>query len=92
MRKYSVPEIKKRIEVFLVPEKVKVHGRRIYASEASRCGLKVRSENVRGKLWSLMSDLNFRLNDYVSQGSIAKCVESLEHSFYAKSPPIGEKE
>jgi len=77
-------EIKKKIEIFLTPEKgKKVHGRPIYAQDAVDCDLKVEIRDVKEKFWSVVYELYIRLNNYVSTNNIAKCIECKDYSFRA---------
>ncbi len=79
----SEDEIKEQIKIFLTPEKVKVHGRPIYAQGASDCGLSVDIKDVKERFWSLVYELYVRLNNYVSTNNVAKCVECKDYSFRA---------
>jgi hypothetical protein len=77
-------EIKKKIEIFLTPEKgKKVHGRPIYAQDALDCGLKTEIRDVKEKFWSVVYELYIRLNNYVSTNNVAKCIECKDYSFRA---------
>lgn len=80
----DIPEedIKKKIEIFLKPKRTKTHGRPIYAKEASDCGLKIESRNVKERLWELLYELYIRTDNFVSTKA-AKCIESQKHSFVA---------
>lgn len=80
----SEKEIKKKIKIFLTPEKVKTHGRPIYARDALKCGLNIEIKDLKSKFWQLIYELYVRLNNFVSTNNIAKCIESKEHSFKAK--------
>lgn len=77
-------EIKKKIEIFLAPEKgKKVHGRPIYAQDALDCKLKMEIRDVKEKFWSVVYELYIRLNNYVSTNNVAKCIECKDYSFRA---------
>ena len=77
-------EIKKKIEIFLTPEKgKKVHGRPIYAQDALDCGLNVEIRNVKERFWSVVYELYIRLNSHVSTNKVAKCIECKDYSFRA---------
>ncbi|MCD6474371.1 MAG: hypothetical protein J7K47_05660 [Thermoplasmata archaeon] len=80
----SEKEIKKKIKIFLTPEKVKTHGRPIYARDALKCGLNIEIKDLKSKFWQLIYELYVRLNNFVSTNNIAKCIESKEYSFKAK--------
>lgn len=78
-------EIKKKVEIFLTPEKgKKVHGRPIYAQDALDCGLNVEIRNVKERFWSVVYELYIRLNSHVSTNNVAKCIECKDYSFRAK--------
>lgn len=79
----SEKEIKRKIKNFLTPEKVKAHGRPIYAQGALNCGLNIEIKNLKEKFWSTVYELYVRLNNYVSTNNIAKCIESKDYSFRA---------
>lgn len=76
--------IKKKIKHFLTPEKVKNHGRPIYAQDALNCKLNVEIKDLKEKFWSTAYELYVRLNNHVSTNNIAKCIESKDYSFKAK--------
>ena len=80
----SKEEIKRRIKIFLTPEKVKTHGRPIYAQDALNCGLNIEIKNLKEKFWSTVYELYVRLSNFVSTNNIAKCIESKDYSFRAK--------
>ena len=80
----SDKEIRRKIKIFLTPEKVKTHGRPIYAKDALNCGLNVEIKDLKGKIWSMVYELYVRLNNFVSTNNIAKCIESKDYSFKAK--------
>lgn len=81
----SEKEIKKKIKDFLTPEKVKTHGRPIYAQNALNCGLNVEIKDLKEKFWSIAYELYVRLNNHVSTNKVAKCIESKDYSFRAKA-------
>lgn len=83
MANLSTKEIRKKMKVFLTPEKVKTHGRAISAQDALDCGLEVQLEDLKGSLWSKIYELYTRLDNYVSTNDVAKCIESEEYSFMA---------
>lgn len=82
----SEKDIEKKIQIFLTPERAKVHGRPIYGKEAKECGLDVETRNVKDEMWSLVYELYVRLNNYVSRNNVAKCIESVDSSFRAMVP------
>jgi len=82
MKGISEDDIKKKIKIFLTPERTKTHGRPIYREEALNCGLKIESKGVKDKFWNLVYELYIRTNNFVSTKA-AKCIESKNHSFVA---------
>jgi len=81
LSKLSQPKIKQQVRLFLTPEKVKTHGRAIYAKDAITCGLNVQLEDLRSPLWLTVYELYYRLDHYVSTNNVAKCIECGGHSF-----------
>jgi hypothetical protein len=80
----SEEEIRKKIEIFLVPkEKAKIHGRPIFAEEAKKIGLNIEIIEPRDVFWKIVRELYVRLNDFVSRNNIAKCIENKNYSFHA---------
>ena len=80
----SEEEIKRKIQIFLVPEKrVKTHGRPIFGEEAKKIGLNVEIIDPRDEFWKIVRELYVRLNDFVSHNNIAKCIENKNYSFHA---------
>jgi hypothetical protein len=79
-------EIRKRIEMFLVPDKVvKVHGRPIYRDQAHECGIDVEVCETKSPRWINIYELYIRSSMYVTD-TVAKCMESKHHSFVARKP------
>jgi hypothetical protein len=89
MKKFSKDKIKKRIKIFLTPERTKTHGRPIYRDEARRCGLNIDSRDVNSKVWEVIYELYIRTDNFVSEKA-SKTIESKDNSFFAV-PPKGEK-
>jgi hypothetical protein len=83
LSKYSYNQIRDKIEIFLTPKEVKVHGRPIYAIEAKQHGLQVEIADMRSKMWKLVYELYVRLNDSVSHDKIGKVIECEDYSFRA---------
>jgi membrane-bound ClpP family serine protease len=83
LSRLSQQQIKTKIKVFLTPEHVKDHGRPIYTEEALRCGLNVEVKELKEKFWSMVYELYYRLDNYVSTNNVAKSIESKDHSFRA---------
>ncbi len=79
----SEEEIRDKIKDFLTPEKVKTHGRAIYAEDAQN-DLNVEIKDLKEKLWAIVYELYVRLNNFVSTNNVAKCIESKNYSFGAK--------
>ncbi len=76
-------EIKRKIQMFLRPEKSKIHERPIRIRDAVECELKVEARNLKDELWNIVYELGLRLDYFVSRDGIAKCIESAEISWYA---------
>jgi hypothetical protein len=84
LKDLSEEEIKKKIQIFLIPtQKVKIHGRPILAEEAKRAGLNIEIFDPRDKVWKIIRELYIRLNNFVSNNNVAKCIEDKNYSFYA---------
>jgi hypothetical protein len=84
LKDLSEEEIKKKIQIFLIPEKkAKTHGRPIFAEEAKGIGLNIEIIDPREDFWKIIRELYVRLNDFVSYNNIAKCIENKNYSFHA---------
>ena len=58
LNKLSEADIKKNMGIFLIPEeRTKVHGRPIYADDASKCGLNIDLRPINDPLWRVMYEL-----------------------------------
>ena len=78
-------EIKKKISIFLLPEKrAKVHGRPIYGDDALKCGLNIEMKGVNDPLWLLLYELYIRLDNYVSINNNSKLIECCNKSFHTQ--------
>lgn len=83
LKSFSEEEIKKKIQIFLVPkERVKTHGRPIFGEEVKNVGLNVEIVDPRDEFWKIVRELYVRLNDFVSDNNIAKCIENKHYSFH----------
>ena len=80
MQQLSEEDIRRRIEIFLAPERTKSHGRPIFQDEASKCGLNIKAVDPTEDLWEAVYDLYIRTNHLVSTRA-AKCVESARDSW-----------
>ena len=78
----SEANIKAKIKTFLIPEKVKSHGRAIYAEEAKACNLNVEIIDLKNDMWSKIYELYFRIDNLLSTTTKAKVIESKDSSFY----------
>lgn len=87
MRGASKKEILERIKMFLTPERTKTHGRPIYQDEADECGLVVEGVDPDSGLWGTVYALYIRTNHLVKT-SMAKCIESGEHSYTVMPPQV----
>lgn len=81
--------IKKKLSVFLTPERTKTHGRPIYSDEAVLCGLNVEIQEPHGVLWHNVYELYMRSSHFVTI-HVAKCIESKNESFIMNSPRRGD--
>lgn len=84
LSEFSEKEIKKKMKDFISPEKVKTHGRPIYAQDAFDCLKQVEIKKLKEEFWSIVYELHVRLDNYVSRNNVAKCIESKDYSFGAK--------
>ena len=80
----SKKDIVKKIKIFLTPEKVKTHGRPIYAQDALNCGLKTEIKDLKEEFWRVVYELYVRLNNFVSTNNVGKCIETKNYSFRAR--------
>lgn len=87
MKGISEDDIKKKIKIFLTPERTKTHGRPIYGKEALSCGLGIELKDIKEKFWTLVYELYIRTDNFVST-TAAKCIESKNHSFVARAREI----
>ena len=90
MENLSKDNIKKKIKIFLTPERTKTHGRPIYRDEAKKCGLNIESKNVNDKVWELIYELYIRTDSFVSENA-SKTIESKVNTFFAAPPKGGRK-
>jgi len=82
--KLGSKEIEKKIRLFLVPEKVKNHGRPISHAEAAEAGLNIELVDSQTEKWDRIYELYIRLDRFVSSNNTSKCIETKCHSFVAK--------
>lgn len=87
MKGRTAATIKKKIGMFLTPEKKKTHGRPIYRNEAESCGLSIIRVDIKDTLGQLLYELYIRTLNFV-QTSAYKCIESKDQSFVA---PVTQK-
>ena len=83
----STTDIKKNMQVFLLPKHTKAHGRPIYHKEAVGCGLNIEFHDPHSPIWNNIYELNVRSSDYVSR-FVAKAIETSQGSSYSPAPPI----
>jgi len=81
MKNKDEGDIRKRIKMFLTPEKTKTHGRPICRDDAAGCGLCVEPVDARSDVWGLVYELYVRTNNFVSKRA-SKCIESEKYSFF----------
>lgn len=77
-------EIKNKIEIFLTPKTVKVHGRPLYIEDIENCDLNIHVQDVKSDLWTLIYELYYRLNSAVSFNNTAKIIEDKNNSIFSK--------
>lgn len=80
MQGFTEKEIKRRIGIFLSPERTKDHGRPLYGEEAGCCGLAIELRDPKDPLWQSVHELYVRTENFVTR-HVAKCIESKNHSF-----------
>lgn len=85
--------IKKRIELFINPEKTYSHGRPITYEDAKKMQLKVDLIKKEDSLWNLLLKIYTRSDFVVSNPNIpiVKLIESPTHSFSASASPLQQK-
>ncbi len=83
----SKTDIKKNMQVFLLPKHTKAHGRPIYHKEAIGCGLNIELHDPHSSIWNKVYELNVRSSDYVSR-FVAKAIETSQGSSYSPAPPV----
>lgn len=81
----TASEIKKKIAVFLTPDKTKSHGRSIFHEEATSCGLNVELIDLDSELWRKSYELYVRLDNFTRNRAF-KCIENCDQSFSAAIP------
>jgi len=87
MSKMKETEVKKKIEIFLKPERTKSHGRPIFRKEALACGLNIKNiETFGDKLGDLVYELYIRSSSFVSSSNACKCIESRMQSVIQPVP------
>lgn len=84
LKAFEEEEIKDKMEIFLTPKTVKVHGRPLYYDDIKECGLNIEMQDLKSELWKLIYELYYRLNKAVSYNNTAKIVEDENHNFFAK--------
>ena len=75
-----------RIKPFIDPSHTGVHGRPVYPLAAQECGLNIKVQDLRSKLWGNVWSLYVRL-DHVTSSSSGKIVESSDSSYTTSVPP-----
>ncbi|MGD6851868.1 MAG: SDH family Clp fold serine proteinase [Candidatus Bathyarchaeia archaeon] len=84
LKKLTETEIKKNLDIFLIPDKAaKVHGRPIYAEDAQKCGLNIELKGIKEPVWRSLYELYIRLDNFVSINRNAKIIECCDKSFRA---------
>jgi len=85
MKARKPSEIKKKIDMFLSPEKLKSHGRPIFYKDAKKCGLNVESIHKGDARWSTIYELYLRTHVFVSR-MVTKSIETRKQSFATRLP------
>lgn len=85
----SSQQIKECMQVFLLPEHTKAHGRPIYAEEAVNCGLNIEINDHSSEAWQLVYELYIRSSEFVSHNA-AKAIETADGAFYMPASSEGE--
>lgn len=84
LSEWDEQEVREKMEMFLTPQALKVHGRPLYPRDAAACGLSIDVLERDTPLWEALYDLHIRLSEYVSSNNLAKAIETLHHSYAAK--------
>ncbi len=79
---FSFPRIKSKIKPLLDPLATQDHGRPLFADDAKKCGLKIRTISNQDELWRLVWDLYIRL-DFLTSTRTPKIIESIDESYVA---------
>jgi hypothetical protein len=74
--------IRKSIEVFLSQTRTSSHGRMINHDEAKKCGLKVKSVDLKSELWQLVWELFIRADWALEQRGRLKLLETSVSALY----------
>jgi hypothetical protein len=92
LRRFSKKDIERKIQDFIVPKKVKVHGRPICAEDAKKCGLSIDIVDVKDSIWNEVHKLYMRLDLFVTSPNAAKCIETKQTSLIAPPPETPDEE
>ena len=84
MKGKSTGLIKKRMKIFLTPQRTKTHGRPIYRDEARKCGLTIEAADGRSALWRNIYELYIRTYNFVSTQAV-KTIETECDAFFAST-------
>jgi len=81
MQGKSEDQIRGLISGLLSPDVTKTHDRPIRMADAEKIGLNVERMDLHDRTWSLVYELWARMDFYVSNQDVSKCIECKEHSF-----------
>jgi hypothetical protein len=84
MQGQTAKQIKKNLRIFLDPKISMIHRRPIRAEEARNCGLNVDVWSAKEPRWDMAYELGVRLDHFVSDNDIAKCVEWKNGSIFTE--------
>ena len=83
LKRLEPDQIKSKIRPLLDPLTTQDHGRPLFADDAKKCDLKIRTIGNQDELWRLVWDLYIRLN-FVTSTRSAKIIESVDESYVAE--------
>ena len=85
MARKSHATIEKNLKPFLDPSYTKMHSRPIHHDVAAKCGLPIELHDLRSPVWTLVSELYMRLNQFCTNHA-SKAIETVNDLFQAPIP------
>ena len=85
MNKLSKENIRKKIKIFLIPEKTKTHGRPIFQDDARMAGLNIEKIDTSNELGQSIYELYIRSRSCADR-QVSKLIETIKESIYF--PPV----